>query len=111
MPVGCRGHLAILAASSCDGSCTRVHLHVIMLQKPGGAEGIHPSFSQVSHYLSYNAAQLLRMMTAMKIAFMLAVVCLAFLTAADARRLLDWDDCNRGKSTKSRKLCRGELSI
>ncbi len=39
------------------------------------------------------------MMAAMKIALMLAFVVLAFLMSADARRLLDYDDCNRGMST------------
>ena len=42
--------------------------------------------------------KLLKMMAAMKIALMLAFVVLAFLMAADARRLLDYDDCNRGMS-------------
>ena len=36
------------------------------------------------------------MMAAMKIAFLLAVAVLAFLMVADARRLLDYDDCRRG---------------
>lgn len=82
-----------------------------MLQKPGGAENVHLSYSQVYNYVSRNAAQLLRMMAAMKIAFMLAVVCLAFLMAADARRLLDWNDCNRGESTDFCKLCQGQLVV
>ena len=43
--------------------------------------------------------KLLKMMAAMKIALMLAFVVLAFLMSADARRLLDYDDCNRGMST------------
>ena len=51
------------------------------------------------------------MMAAMKIAFMLAVVCLAFLMAADARRLLDWNDCNRGESTDSCMLCQGQYVL
>ena len=42
--------------------------------------------------------QLLKMMAAMKIALMLVVAVLAFVMLADARQLLDYDDCRRGET-------------
>ncbi len=38
------------------------------------------------------------MMAAMKIALMLVLAVLAFVMLADARQLLDYDDCRRGET-------------
>ena len=51
------------------------------------------------------------MMAAMKIAFLLAVAVLAFLMVADARRLLDYDDCNRGEQLHLGKTSASLCSI